>query len=164
MAPQSDYDKLMARALKLLSLKPRTVADMRQRLREKASGKEAVVQRVIDRLRELNYLNDEQFAADYSRSRLQLKPLGRRRLARELTQKKVPQPIIEAILDQVYQTSDEDLLIDRAIRKRLRRRGHPRTPQQAKNLFDYLMRLGFDYEPVRRKVYDVSHRWEDEIE
>jgi len=161
MNHQSDYDKVMARALKLLSVKSRTVAEMRERLLEKAVS-ESVVEQVIARLQELGYLNDEQFAADYSASRLQLKPLGRRRLARELAQKRVPESIIEPVLDRVYQPADEDSLIDRAIQKRLRTRGLPRNRQQAKNLFDYLVRLGFDYELVRRKVYDVSHAPLDE--
>jgi regulatory protein len=156
MNDQSDDDKVMARALKLLSVKSRTVAELRERLLERAVS-ESVVEQVIARLQEWGYLNDEQFATDYSASRLQLKPLGRRRLARELEQKQVPGPIIETVLDQVYQPSDEESLIDRAIQKRLRSRGYPRHRQEAKNLFDYLMRLGFDYELVRRKVYDVSH-------
>jgi len=147
----------MARALKLLSVKARTVAELRQRLLERASAPETVVDQVIARLQELGYLNDEQFAVDYSRSRLQLKPLGRRRLKQELVQKQVPEPIAEQTLDQVYQTTDEETLINQAIEKRLRLRGYPTTRQAAKNLFDYLMRLGFNYELVRQKVYELSH-------
>lgn len=156
MSQPSDCDKVMARALKLLSVKSRTVAELRHRLLERAAS-ESVVEEVIARLQQWGYLNDEQFAADYSTSRLQLKPLGRRRLARELEQKQVPEPIIESVLDQVYQSLDEESLIDRAIQKRLRSRGAPRRHQDAKTLFDYLVRLGFDYELVRRKVREVSH-------
>ncbi|MBI3951313.1 MAG: regulatory protein RecX [Acidobacteria bacterium] len=161
MSDQSDYDKVMARALKLLSVKARTVAELRERLLERAVS-ESVVEQVIARLQELRYLNDEQFAADYSASRLRVKPLGRRRLSRELAQKKVPEPVIENALDQVYELADEETFIDQAIEKRLRTRGRPRTRQEAKNLFDHLRRLGFDYELVRRKVYDVSHTPLDE--
>lgn len=162
MNHQSAYDRVMARAVKLLSVKSRTVAELRERLLEKASTSETVVEQVIARLQELGYLNDEQFAADYSALRLQLKPVGRRRLARELAQKRVPEPIIQTVLDGVYQPSDEETLIDRAIQKRLRSRGLPQNRQEAKSLFDYLIRLGFDYELVRRKVYDVSHASLDE--
>lgn len=163
MSSQRDYDKVMARALKLLSVKSRTVAELRERLLERAVS-EAVVDEVLARLQEWGYLNDEQFAADYSASRLQLKPLGRRRLARELEQKQVPELIIETALDQAYERADEESLIDQAIQKRLRSRGYPRHRQDAKSLFDYLVRLGFDYELVRRKVRDVSHASLDEDE
>jgi regulatory protein len=151
------YDKVIARALKLLSVKARTVTELRQRLLERASASEVIVEQVIARLQEMGYLNDERFAVDYSHSRLQLKPLGRRRLKQELVQKQVPEQIVEQALDQVYQTTNEEDLINQAIEKRLRLRGYPTTRQAAKSLFDYLMRLGFNYELVRKKVYELSH-------
>ena len=43
------YEKTMARALILLSFKPRTVAQMRERLLEKEWAEEAIVDRVVDR-------------------------------------------------------------------------------------------------------------------
>jgi regulatory protein len=161
MHNQAEYDKVMARALKLLSVKSRTVAELREKLLDRAVS-ETLVEHVITRLKERRYLNDEQFATDYSATRLQLKPIGRRRLARELAQKKVPKPVIETTLAEAYERADEGMLIDQAIEKRLRTRGRPQTRQEAKNLFDHLLRLGFDYELVRRKVYDLSHASLDE--
>jgi regulatory protein len=108
------------------------------------------------RLQELGYLNDEQYAADYTRSRLRMKPLGRRRLKQELKHKQVPESIAEQTLDQAYEDTSEATLIDQAIEKRLRLRGRPTSRQETKSLFDYLLRLGFSYEVVREKVRAVS--------
>lgn len=154
MQQPDDYEKVMARAMKLLSVKSRTVAELREKLLARAVS-EQVVDQVIAQLKAWRYLDDEQFAADYSASRLHERPLGRRRLRWELAHRKVPQPIIEAAVSDAYQQSSEEELIDRAIAKRLRVRGRPRDRQEAKSLFDYLIQLGFASELVRRKVEAV---------
>ena len=81
---QTPYEKTMARALKLISVKPRTVAELRGRLLEKEWADAGVVAHVLSRLEELGYLDDEQFAAHYTASRLTVKPLGPSRLRRDL--------------------------------------------------------------------------------
>ncbi|MBK7597696.1 MAG: RecX family transcriptional regulator [Acidobacteria bacterium] len=73
----------MERGLRLLAYKPRTVAEMRERLNEKEWAEEQVVEQVITRLMELGYLNDEQYAASFAGSRLTARPLGRTRLRRD---------------------------------------------------------------------------------
>jgi regulatory protein len=146
----------MERALKLLSFKPRSIAQMRERLLEKDWAEEAIVDRVIERLKELGYLNDEQFAAGYASARLSARPLGRTRLRRDLQNKKLPSQITEQTLDEVYADGAEEDLIDRAIAKRLRLKGAPQTPEDVKKLFDYLMRRGFSYQLVLRKVRQLK--------
>ena len=56
------YEKTLKRAFNLLSAKPRSIAELRKRLLEKDWAEEEIVARVLTRLQELNYLNDEQFA------------------------------------------------------------------------------------------------------
>ncbi len=150
------YEKTMERALRLLSFKPRTVAQMRERLLEKEWAEAAIVEQVIERLKELGYLNDEQFAASYASTRLSARPLGRTRLRRDLQNKKLPTQITEQTLDEVYADGAEEGLIDRAITKRLRLKGPPQTPEAVKKLFDYLMRRGFNYPLVLRKVREAG--------
>ncbi len=159
---QALYDRTLQRALKLLSYKPRSVAELRARLLEKEWADEAVVDRVIARIGELGYLDDESFALHYATSRLTTKPLGRSRLRRDLQRKQVPPQIVEQALNEVYAEESEEELIERAIAKRLRRTGAPTTRQQAQKLFDHLMRLGFAYELVQRKVRQLSQL--DELE
>lgn len=150
------YEKTMERALRLLSFKPRTIAQMRERLLEKEWAQAEIVDQVIERLKELGYLNDEQFAASYASSRLTVRPLGRTRLRRDLQNKKLPNQITEQALDDVYADGAEEGLIDRAIAKRQRLKGPPQTPEEVKKLFDYLMRRGFNYSLVMRKVREAG--------
>jgi regulatory protein len=161
---QTPYEKTMGRALKLISVKPRSIAELRERLLEKEWAEADVVARVLERLEELGYLNDEQFAAHYAASRLTTKPLGRTRLRRDLQRKKVPSQIAEQALDEVYAERNEEEVIDRAIAKRVRQRGAPATREEAKKLFDYLMRLGFSYDLALRKVREAGAQAEIEAE
>lgn len=150
------YEKTMERALKLLSFKPRSIAELRERLLEKEWAEKAVVEQVIARLIELRYLDDEQFAAGYASSRLTVRPLGRTRLRRDLQRKKIPSEIAEQTLNEIYADQGEEELIDRAVSKRLRLKGPPNSPEQVKKLFDYLMRRGFSYQLSLRKARDAA--------
>ncbi len=156
------YQRLIERAFRLLSRKARSEAELRAKLLEKAPGADAVVERVLARLHELGYVNDRQLASDYATARLQLKPIGRRRLREELRRKLVPEDAIEAALDKAYEQVGETALIARAIEKWLRTKGAPRTRADLKRLFDHLARLGFEYDDIRRAVSRISRVPADE--
>jgi regulatory protein len=155
------YEKLMERALRLLSYKPRSIEELRGRLLEKDWADEAAVNQVIARLKELGYLNDEQFAITFATSRLTAKPLGPTRLRRDLQRKKLPRQTVENTIDEAYELQSEEELIDRALDKRIRLRGRPSTRQESKKLFDYLLRRGFNYDLVLRKVRELGSGVED---
>jgi regulatory protein len=154
------YEKIMERAFRLLSYKPRSVAELRGRLLEKDWADEATVDRVIARLTELGYLNDEQLASSFATSRLTTKPVGRARLRRDLQRKKLSDQTVENALDGAYTEQSEEELIDRAVKKRLRLKGPPATREDAKKLFDYLVRRGFSYDLALRKIREIGKELE----
>ncbi len=150
------YEKTLKRAFNLLSAKPRSIAELRKRLLEKDWAEEEIVARVLTRLQELNYLNDEQFAAQYANSRLTIKAVGRNRLRRDLQRKKISSTVINQALEDVYTEHDEEALITKAITKRLRLKGKPTSREETKKLFDHLVRLGFNFDLVIKKVREVG--------
>jgi regulatory protein len=140
------------RAIKLLTIKPRSVAELRERLLQGKNVNKTVVETVIKRLEEYGYLNDERFAFSYASLKVKQRPLGRRRLQRDLKLKKVSSSVAEEALELVYAETSEEQLIDAAIEKRIRLRGRPKTRVEAKKLFDHLLRQGFEFELVSEKV------------
>jgi regulatory protein len=144
--------KTFERAVKLLAAKPRSVAELRERLLRGRGTNEEVVETVIARLREYGYLNDERFAFGYASYKVKQKPVGRRRLERDLKFKKVESSVANEALEMVYAATPEEQLIDEAIAKRLRIRGKPKNRLEAKSLFDHLLRQGFEFELVSEKV------------
>ncbi len=87
----------MDTALKYLDIKPRTVREVELRLDEAEFGEQEICD-VILRLKELNYLNDNDYAANFIRTRLACKPLSRRKLRDQLYTHKVPKDIIDEAL------------------------------------------------------------------
>ncbi len=153
--------KTFARAVKLLAAKSRSVAELRERLLQGKGTNEAVVEIVIARLREYGYLDDERFAFSYASSKVKQRPIGRRRLQRDLKLKQVENSVAEETLELVYAETPEEQLIDRAIEKRIRLRGRPKTRAEAKSLFDHLLRQGFGFELVSEKVRSVTQYDDD---
>jgi regulatory protein len=149
------------RAVKLLAAKPRSVAELRERLLRGKSANKAVVETVISRLKEYGYLDDERFAFSYASSKVKQRPIGRRRLQRDLKLKQVDNNVAEETLELVYAETPEEQLIDRAIEKRIRLRGRPQSRAEAKSLFDHLLRQGFGFELVSEKVRSVTQYDDD---
>jgi len=140
------------RAIKLLAAKPRSVAELRERLLQGKGIDGEIVETVIARLQEYGYLDDERFAFSYASYKVKQRPVGRRRLERDLKFKKVESGVAKEALELVYAETPEEQLIDQAIAKRLRVRGRPKNRAEAKSLFDHLLRQGFAFELVSEKV------------
>ena len=162
LTPEEMRKRTFERAVKLLAAKPRSVSELRERLLQGRGTSKSTVDEVVERLREYGYLDDEKFAFSYASLKVKQRPVGRRRLAQDLKFKKVDKQVAEDALELVYTETPEEDLIDRAIEKRLRVRGRPSTRAEAKSLFDYLLRLGFEYELVSDKVRGLMSTESDE--
>ncbi|HEX6283600.1 MAG TPA: regulatory protein RecX [Pyrinomonadaceae bacterium] len=154
--------KTFERAVKLLAAKPRSIAELRERLLRGKNTNEEIVEAVIARLRQYGYLNDERFAFSYASYKVKQRPLGRRRLERDLKFKKVDNEIVNTALEMVFTETPEEQLIDQAIAKRLRLRGKPKNRMEAKSLFDHLLRQGFQFELVSERVRALATNYADE--
>src|SRR5687768_5772733 len=152
MNPDDVRRRTFNRAIKLLTIKPRSVAELRERLLQGKNTNADIVETVIARLEEYGYLNDERFAFSYASLKVKQRPAGRRRLERDLKLKKVENSVAEGALELVYAETPEEQLIDAAIEKRIRVRGKPKSRIEAKKLFDHLLRQGFEFELVSDKV------------
>ena len=154
--------KTFERAVKLLAAKPRSVAELRERLLRGKNTDAEIVETVISRLREYGYLNDEHFAFCYASYKVKQKPVGRRRLERDLKLKKIDNSVANEALEMVYGERPEEQLIDEAIAKRLRLRGKPKNRAEAKSLFDHLLRRGFAFQLVSDKIRSLATDYTDE--
>ena len=126
------------------------------RLLEKQYATEENVESVLQKLKEYDFVNDERFAFGYASFQVRQKPIGRLRLLRSLALKKVDPDIADEAIKRVFEETPEEELIDRAVAKRVRLRGHPKTRSETKSLLDHLLRQGFSYELVMKKVRATS--------
>lgn len=88
------------KSFNLLSYRERSINELKKRLIKKGYHEKDVC-KVITRLKELDYLNDERFAENWIKYRIKHKPRGRNLLKKELMAKGVDQRLINRVLDKL---------------------------------------------------------------
>lgn len=164
LSPEQVRRATFERAIKLLTMRSRSVAELRERLLRARNTSSSVVDEVIGRLKEHGYLDDQQFAVAFASSKIRQQPVGRQRVKRDLALKKVDQAVADEALDRVFTEWSEALLLEQAIEKRIRLRGRPRSRAEAKKLFDHLLRRGFPFELVAEKIRHVMQAENEDYE
>ncbi|MEK6397917.1 MAG: RecX family transcriptional regulator, partial [Terriglobus sp.] len=100
-----DEDQLMEYALKSLGARMQSVRDLRRKLLDRAepgqSGEETA-DRILNKLKELRYMSDERYAADFTRLRQENRSFGRRRVQQDLQQKGIAADVIQTALSDAY--------------------------------------------------------------
>lgn len=97
MVIANTFEYLTAKALKLLSYRPRSIREIKQRL-TKTNADTKTIDRVINNLIDQNLLNDQEFAKWWVEQRIKFRPRGNFALTQELTQKGIDREIIDSVL------------------------------------------------------------------
>jgi regulatory protein len=143
------YEKLVNSAIRFVSFRPRSEKELRDFLTKKltkwAVSGEVLLEKVIARMGELGYVDDEKFAAWWVDQRTSFKPKGNRLIKMELSAKGVPVAIISSILA----SRGSESLVEAA--KRAVGRKRFKTPQ---HFYNYLARRGFDADTISRVKYE----------
>ncbi|MBC8171806.1 MAG: RecX family transcriptional regulator [Anaerolineae bacterium] len=149
--------KAVDSAVRLLTYRPRSIAEIRRNLIEKSMD-EPVIDAALDRLSALGYLDDEAFARFWVENRTAFKPLGPTALRYELRQKGVA----EAIIQEVLENQDVTEAAQKAAAGHIRRlRGMDQRTFRQK-LGSFLQRRGFSYEVIGGVVSDLIETLEAE--
>jgi regulatory protein len=128
-------------ALHLINYKPRTEAEIRQRL-EKKGFDPAVTGETIEHLRTSGLLDDRRFAGDWVDNQTEFRPRGRRLLQYELRYKGLDDEVIQEALEKA--AGEDDLAYQAGIRKAQLLSRLERSEFRLK-LIQYLARRGFSY-------------------
>ncbi len=156
VSPEKARKKTFDRAVNLLAFKARSINELRERLLEKDWTNETIADEVIEKLKSYGYLDDATFAKNLASSKLRQKPMGKRLLQQKLSLKKLDKETVETAMEQAFEETPEEDLIDIAIAKRLRIKGKPETREDAKKFYDYLLRQGFGYDLVGNKMRNLA--------
>lgn len=140
-------------ALRFLSYRPRSIAEVRKKLAEKGFSAE-VVEAVIQRLSAAQLVDDEGFARYWIENREQFAPRSARALRYELKRKGLSEGDIRAGIEGL----DEEGAAYRAARSRARRYARSDKKEFTRALGDFLVRRGFAYGIARQAV---NRLWEE---
>ena len=131
--------ELFEYAVKSLGARMQSVRDLKRKMKDRAEpgpeGEEQI-DRVLARLKEMRYLSDERFAADFTKLRQENRSFGRRRVQQDLQQKGIASDVIASTLDTAYEDVDEAALV----RQYLERKRIP-APMDEKSTARVLRRL-----------------------
>ena len=147
-------------AVGVLARKMRTVRDLRRLMRNRAEEGDAgerAMDAVCARLKELGYLSDKRFAADYTRLRKENEKFGRRRVQQDLMQKGVHKELIATTLAKAYDEVDEAALAREYVaRKRMKKPSGENAQKETARVMGRLVRAGFS----SGAIYKVLREWE----
>ena len=147
------FEKGYRRSLKMLAYRVRTVKEIRAALeREKIPEKTA--DQIIERLRLLEFLNDERYAENYVQSRGE-RGYGPWRIRRELLQKGIPEKIIAEKLALYFDGEKELRMAGKLLLKKI---SSDRGKEEGlgRRLAAYLQRRGFSEMTIIRLLDEYS--------
>ncbi len=157
-------DKNWERVLNYLSYRPRSSSEIRRYLKKK-KVEETQTEDIINRLEDLGYLDDLEFAAWWIEQRVRHKPRGRILLYNELAKKGIDKQKIKKALDdltkiveEIYEVpekfaDDPEAFLAYKSAKKKAKRYKKEPPQKAKQkLSQYLYRRGFTWEQINKVV------------
>ena len=153
---QESQEAALQKATLLLSYRPRSEAEIRQKLVE--DGFETtVIASTIERLRTNGLLHDETFAQTWVENRGAFRPRSHRMLAFELRRKGVAEESIEQALET---TGDDSELAYQAAQRYARKLAAVEWDEFQRRLLSFLARRGFSYAtaaPVVRQIWQALH-------
>ncbi len=161
---ESQFGKLYMRALEYCLRRPHSVKEVRDylwrktqpTLRKSQTGmnnpvaySERVASRVLSKLQQKAYVNDEAFARWWVENRQLSKGVSQRKLTAELRSKGVHADIIAQTLEKTDRTDEQEL-------RKVIAKKHRRYAGDRQKFVQYLVRQGFSYDDVVSTLNDVE--------
>lgn len=152
-ALQKTYD----RAVRYLSVRPRSREEVRRRLAQDEVDAE-VIEAALDRLAEQGYLDDAEFARYWVASRQQFRPKGAAALRQELRQHGVEGEAVEAALEGFDPVAEAHKAAQpQAARLAVLAQSDPEGFRR--KVSGFLLRRGFAYSVVQGVVRDLARQY-----
>lgn len=141
-------EELFSYAVKLLGVRGYSSGEMRTKLRAKAA-EAGDCDKVIDRLKDIRYLDDEQFAQSYATARRDNEGFGKFRVLMDLKKRRVGGELANEAVGQAYAEVDEADLVSQYIERRM--------PSIAAGGVEDEKKLATAYRRLRRAGFSPKH-------
>lgn len=158
------FEKFYNFALRFLSYRTRSEKEVRDKLKVqseklKVENSTVIIDRVIQKLKEKKFINDEEFARLFVENRLRFKPRSLRLIKLELKQKGIDAEIIEKLMaDRGSQVADDlenaKKLVEKKMERFRNKFGMTRDEVYQK-LGRYLTSKGFNWDTIKKSIDEV---------
>ena len=153
------YPKLLESSLRYVSFRPRSEKELtdflQKKLRAWHTSAPTVLTKVLDRMRELGFLDDRKFIQWWVEQRNTHRPKGKRIIVQELQQKGINKSLIEEVLADFSDGSGEIELAKQTLSKKLRVWEKFPKMEKKRKIYDYLTRRGFSGDTIWRVIDEV---------
>jgi regulatory protein len=157
---QDLFEKFYVKAAHFLKHRPRSEKELRDNLKKKSirfrhipsTDIAVVVEKVIQTLKEQQFLDDSAFANWWIEQRSRFRPRSIRVLQLELRQKGVDQEIIDEVFYQLEQPVSNQEMAKKIVEKKLPRLKNLPKEEIYKKLGGSLARKGFDWETIKTSI------------
>jgi len=152
LVKENEFLKVYDRVLKFFSYRPRSGKELKDWFKRKQVGEETQ-EMILQKMKQLGYLNDEEFSRWWIEQRTTFRPAGTRLLAMELRQKGISREIIDKLLI----TNNELLITERTLALKIAQKKWEKlrglSHQEARRKIGaFLARRGFSWETIKEVV------------
>lgn len=156
----SDYERLLQYAIWLISKKRYTCLEIQKKLQQFLNKHELkdenASKKVIDRLKELDYLNDNKYAKDYVSDRIRFNPRGKFLLKRELKSKGIDEDLANSTLNDT--DVDELEMAKELLQKRRFNFEVELSQKEIDRIYRFLASKGFNKEIIYKAFQSQYNR------
>ncbi|AFS78768.1 regulatory protein RecX [Gottschalkia acidurici 9a] len=142
-------------ALRLLSYKMRTEKEIWNRMIEKEYPRE-VIEATIDYLKELKYIDDEEYTRKFIKDKVNLKNIGKERIKRELFNKGIDSKTVNIELEELVDDEEQyDKAMEIAVKKLNTTYKNDDKNARYRKLGGFLQRRGYSMDIVMRILREI---------
>src|SRR3989344_9126843 len=144
-----EYEKFYNKTLRFLSYRPRSEKELRDKLKKKKTSGE-IINKIILRLKENNFINDEEFVKWWIEQRTTFKPRSLRLIKMELKQKGIDAELIDSVIQNSEFRIQNDLeLAKKLIEKKKEKWRNLTREKKFQKLSRFLASKGFNYDIIK---------------
>ena len=148
------HSKLMQKAGALLARRSYSCGELQDRLLK--LGDEEEVSRILDRLEELDLLNDAEYAYNFAVRRIKQEGWGPVKVHHFLLRRRIPPHLAESAIERVRKEVSNGTALDGYLEKHWRKNKMPENQRGLRKLIAHLRQRGFQedtiYNALRQKI------------
>lgn len=159
---EEQINKLMKRIYRLFAIRDRSEKEIRDyfklknyklKIKNKEQFSNLAIEALIEKLKQLQMINDEQFTKKWIESRRRSKKLGIKAIKQELFQKGIDRELVNKLLsNQAIEQVSEGQLAQQALERKMKAWQNLKPLEFKKKAFGFLGRKGFEYDVINKTV------------
>jgi regulatory protein len=158
--PEDRLLKAKSDALRLIAHAPRSVQELRTRLKQKKYGDE-LIDEVIEAFKKQGLLDDEKFAKLFAQSRVHTRPSGRRQLEFDMRRKGLSRETIGKAIEDLGEVDEKKTARD-LVAGRFAKMTGVSDEKKKSRLFGFLKRRGFASQTIYAVLNELFRDMEED--